>query len=104
MQNKNAAELASALRMRRDRLFTMKVNDVDTDQMAALADLYGLSAAGVVRMLVARELGVLQRGVESRPMKAMRKAALAVARSRAAGRPATRAKRKPAAKKSRRVS
>jgi len=39
----------------RERLFTMRMSDEETQRIDALAKHYGLNAAGVIRMLVKRD-------------------------------------------------
>jgi hypothetical protein len=39
----------------RERLFTMRMNDEESDRLETVARHYGLNGAGVLRMLVKRE-------------------------------------------------
>ena len=39
----------------REKLFTIRMNDEETARLEMLAQHYGLSAAGVIRMLLKRE-------------------------------------------------
>jgi hypothetical protein len=41
--------------MPREKLFTMRINEEESATMESLAQKYGLTSAGVVRLLVARE-------------------------------------------------
>ena len=45
----------------REKLFTIRMNDEETERMEMLARHFGLSAAGVVRMLLKREADAIER-------------------------------------------
>jgi predicted DNA-binding protein len=53
----------------RERLFTMRMSDEESQRLEAVAKHYALNAAGVIRMLVKREFDAIIASNPEKPKK-----------------------------------